>query len=408
MKKLLLAAALLLANLNINAQNCSNTSVGYPPINDLGTGYWQGAQGGLYPNGSNYRPVFHNQQGLMIASQVQPLDTAGNVDLINGKIIWLSIGMSNTTGETQMFIPMADALQHKNPKLDLIDGAQSGKHIGLIVNPNNNFWQTVNNRLAAAGYTPKQVQVVWFKQAEGQPTDTSFATYPDALKIKFRIVMQIIKTKFQNTKLCYLSNRIYAGYATTNLNPEPFAYYTGWAIKRLIEDQINGDTALSYSGANIRSPWLSWGSNLWADGIIPNLDGLTWICLNDFNSDGTHPANPGRIKVANRLLSFFTTDSTAIPWFLNYTTSGIINDINSAQPIKIYPNPAQNIFSVELPDIFFEINITDVTGKSIFEEKNVFGKAQIDCKNCPNGIYSIRVTSNKHEIWNRKIIIIKI
>ncbi len=397
--------AFLLSNHTINAQNCANTSVGYQSITDLGTGYWQGMQGGLYPNGSNYRPAFHNQQGLMIASQILPLDTAGNVDYINGKIIWLSIGMSNTTSETQMFISLVTTLQNKNPKLDFIDGAQGGKHIGLIVNPNDNFWQTINSRLAAAGYTPKQVQVVWFKQADGQPTDTSFATYTDALKIKFRTVMQIIKTKFPNTKLCYLSNRIYAGYATTSLNPEPFAYYTGWAVKRLIEDQINGDTALSYSGANLRSPWLSWGPNLWADGINPNLDSLTWICPNDFNSDGTHPANPGRIKVANRLLRFFSTDSTAIPWFLNSTSTGIINNVNSVHPIKIYPNPAQNIFNVELPDVLFEINITEITGKRIFKEKDIFGKAQIDCKNFSNGIYFIRVTTNKQEIWNRKIII---
>ncbi len=255
---------------------------------------------------------------------------------------------------------------------------------------------------------PRQVQAIWFKEADRTFPDTTFPGYTANFKSKLKVSMGILKSYYPNVKLCYLSSRIYAGYrAGMGSNPEPFAYYTGWAVKSLIEDQINGDTSLTYTGANPKSPWLSWGPYIWADGIVPNLDGLSWICPADFNSDGIHPAASGQQKVVDRMLSFFTTDSTSIPWFLNSTITGINNDINSAQPIKIYPNPAQNIFSVELPNIFFEINITDVTGKRIFEEKNVFGKAQIDSKNFPNGIYFIRATTTKQEIRNRKIIIIK-
>src|SRR5687768_15452471 len=109
------------------SQDCSDTSVGFPPINDLGTGFWRGSQGGLYSNGSNFRPLNHNQAGLNIANQIMPLDTSGTVDLVNGKIVWISIGMSNTTQETQVFIPMANSLPNKNPQLILIDGAQGGQ-----------------------------------------------------------------------------------------------------------------------------------------------------------------------------------------------------------------------------------------------------------------------------------------
>ena len=56
---------------NVFSQNCQNTSRGYPPINDLGAGYWHGAQGGLYPGGSNIRPAAHNNGGLLKASQVR-------------------------------------------------------------------------------------------------------------------------------------------------------------------------------------------------------------------------------------------------------------------------------------------------------------------------------------------------
>ena len=67
--------------------------------------------------------------------------------------------------------------------------------------------------------------------------------------------MQMLKNKFPNLKLVYLSDRIYAGYATTNLNPEPFAWYTGWCVKQLIADQIDGDLSLLYSGSYPSAAW---------------------------------------------------------------------------------------------------------------------------------------------------------
>jgi hypothetical protein len=51
--------------------------------------------------------------------------------------------------------------------------------------------------------------------------------------------------------------------------------------------------------------------------MTPRSDGLTYSC-SDFVSDGTHPAPGGaRDKVAQMLLDFFKTDSTARPWFLS-------------------------------------------------------------------------------------------
>ena len=381
-----------------NAQNCTNTSVGYPRINDLATGFWQGSQGGLYPGGSNYRPAYHNQQGLLIASQIQPLDSAGNIDLTNGKVIWLSIGMSNTTGETQAFIAIANTFQDINPKLEIIDGAQGGQHINIIINPNANYWQVINSRLASAEFTPKQVQVIWFKQAEAQPTDTTFATYPDALKIKYRAAVQIIKAKYPNTKLCYLSPRIYAGYATTALNPEPFAYYTGWTIKRLIEDQINGDTALAYRGVDARAPWLAWGPNLWADGTTPNSDGLTWICPDDFNSDGTHPSATGRQKVAQKLLDFFTTDSTACSWFLgNCPMTTGINAVSDSSATDVYPNPFISEVTIRADKPFKNARIVvyNSIGQHIKTIENVSGSSvSIDLSGEASKLYFVTIHSD--------------
>ncbi|MEO6759588.1 MAG: T9SS type A sorting domain-containing protein [Saprospiraceae bacterium] len=404
MKGLLLASLILLSGINLKAQNCANTSVGYPPIADLGTNYWRGFQGGLYSNGSNYRPAAHNLAGLNIAQNIQPLDTAGNVDLINGKIVWLSIGMSNTTMETQFFLPMTDTFSQKNPKLVLVDGAQGGQDIVIIDNPNANFWKVINNRLINAGLTYKQVQVIWFLEAEKIPSDTAFVTYPDGLKIRFKTALQIEKNKFPNTKLAYLSNRIYGGYATTHENPEPYAYYSGWSVKRLIEDQVNGDTSLTYTGANPRVPWLAWGANLWADGITPRSDGLTWICPTDFNNDGTHPSNPyGRQKVANLLFNFFTTDSTSIPWFLNQTSTGI-NNLQKQNQLKIFPNPANSVLTISADNSLGQISIYNLLHENILNLTTDNKEISMDVSSLSKGIYFIKTTGDKNSIPQKLII----
>ena len=97
------------------------------------------------------------------------------------------------------------------------------------------------------------------------------------------------------------------------MNPEPYAYESGFSVRWTIEDQLSG--ALEYDGASPSSPWISWGPYLWADGTTPRSDGLTWSC-SDFGSDGTHPSDAGRRKVAELLLSFFRSDATAREWYL--------------------------------------------------------------------------------------------
>lgn len=114
-----------------------------------------------------------------------------------------------------------------------------------------------------------------------------------------------------------MASRISARYAISTLNPEPYAYWQGWAVKKVIEDQINGDPQLAFSGSGANSPWLGWGIYMWSDGNNPQITNpnVFYNCPTHFANDGTHPSDAGAIKIGGLLLDFFSNDSTAVPWF---------------------------------------------------------------------------------------------
>ena len=293
------------------AANCTKTSTGLKPLIAPFFTNYKSFPGGLYPNGSNERPSAHETGGRTQAAFVRPRDTAGNPNDQTGRIVLLSIGLSNTTQEFSAFQALANRDPQRNPKTQLVDGAQGGWSADRIVADPNTYWNGVEQRITAAGATDQQVQAAWLKLADAMPT----LPFPDdakKLQTEIQSVIQMARSRYPNLRLVYLSSRIYAGYATTDLNPEPFAYESGFSVKWLIEAQINGDAALDYSSG--KYPWLAWGPYLWADGTTLRADGLVWNC-SDLADDGTHPSDSGRLKVARMLLDFFKSDTTARPWF---------------------------------------------------------------------------------------------
>jgi hypothetical protein len=320
MKHLASAFALLLALAAsaARAQNCNGTSTGLVPLVELGSGLHQGYPGGLFPGGGVLRPDAHDADGLRIARTVTPLDAAGN-PAAEGRIVLLSIGMSNCTQEFSTWIPIANSDPHKNPRVQLVDGAQGGQTAAIIANPNANFWTVVQQRLTTAGATVNQVQAVWLKEANAQPTQP-FPSHVQIMLPQLVQVCQNLKTKYPNCRVVFVSGRTYGGYATTTLNPEPYAYETSFAFQWLVRDQIGGDPALNFDPGRgpVVAPYVTWGPYLWADGLTPRCDGLIWRCQ-DFASDGTHPApgaGLGRDKVAQMLNRFFRTNGLARPWYL--------------------------------------------------------------------------------------------
>jgi len=204
----------------------------------------------------------------------------------------------------------------------------------------NQYDRVRDSVLGPANLFEKQVQVLWIKNANprpGTPSNglVSLRTLCDATtsgcvndsgteaihyETQLGETIRAARSRYPKLKQIFLSTRIYAGYATNGLNPEPYAYEYGYSAKWLIEAQIvqqrNNTTDpvagdLSYTSGS--AAWTAWGTYLWADGTNKRSDGTEWL-QSDFQLDGTHPGPSGTTKVVNLLMGFFTT-SPYTPWF---------------------------------------------------------------------------------------------
>lgn len=288
---------------------------GLTPLSQLGRGTYHGEIGGLYGDGRNDPPDAHREAALKELARIGPLDDQGR-ESRGGKVVLLSIGVSNTTMEFSAFKRIADGDPDKAEHVLLVDGAYGGQSAGIIAFDSAPYWDFVNEQLRDAGASPLQVQVVWVKQVTVGPIDP-FPVEARILYSHLVEIMKILRTRFPNLRIAYLSSRIYGGYSAISIHIEPHAYETAFANQWLILDQIRGHPALNYDPEKGRvvSPLLLWGPYMWADGLTRRQDGLIWD-REDFTPDGVHPSSSGEAKVADMLLTFFKTDPLARTWFL--------------------------------------------------------------------------------------------
>lgn len=310
------------------------------PLSDMAPSItYYGFSGGLYPNSSNNMPAEHAAAGLARAQSIQPLDSSGS-PAADGKIVFLSIGMSNTAGEfcgsprgcrEWTFIGQAEADPTVNfaGGLALVNGARSGQDaINWVESNDFNYNRIRNEQLGALGLTEAQVQVIWLKVANGDAA--SFPSLPDPnadaylLMSRMADIVRSLKIRYPNLQQVFISSRAYGGYGgTEQKNPEPYAYESGFAVKWLIEAQINQmgqggsfiDPRVGDLNYDTVAPWIGWASYFWANGPIPRSDGLTWVAT-DFGPDGTHPDKDGQTKVATALMQFFKTSPLTQCWFV--------------------------------------------------------------------------------------------
>ncbi|HLY24641.1 MAG TPA: hypothetical protein VKT83_19405 [bacterium] len=313
---------------------------------------------------SNDVPAQHDADGRRIASQIVPLDADGRPSP-SGKIGVVALGMSNWTMEwcreqfrdlsqctPDSFLPLARSNPEVNhTTLVLADCAFAGLVAYNWVDNHRNpgaYTLCLTQRLPLWGIAAKQVEVVLWKNADPIRSDNwppmspgmvcrvagalnasnpAVQGSPDACNYEryTGMMARFLKSVFPNVKQLFVHARIYGGYATTTLNPEPYAYETGFATKWLVDSQIRqvatgriDPVAGDLDYRNGEAPWIAWGPYWWAAGNTPCRNcaesGITWAA-DDFDPrDGIHPSPHGVAKVA-RMLQRYYLQSPYSPWF---------------------------------------------------------------------------------------------
>ncbi|MBZ5721595.1 MAG: hypothetical protein LAO03_14545 [Acidobacteriia bacterium] len=302
------------------------------------------------------------------------------------------------------FINKAKINPDVNPSLVFVDCAEIGAVAGVWLDDHTNFpphintgaYTNCNNILArwpGGGIDPAEVQVVLLKNADsgetGAPNPLPLVELPssgfsgctgivstpyDACILEeylTQIAQNLLKDPpgdtykvFSGVKQLFVHTRIDGHYANPDplvspLNPEPHAYETGFAVKWLIQAQVDDVNTpgishvfpgpLDYTTTPPEAPWMDWGAYMWASDTRipcphcpipsvpqPNATPLTWqqqvagpsYCVSggsglecDFqaksgsHTDNTHPSLCGRSKTSDEMMYFFCNSPYTKPWF---------------------------------------------------------------------------------------------
>ena len=81
---------------------------------------------------------------------------------------------------------------------------------------------------------------------------------------------------------------------------------------------------------------------------------------------------------------------------MKYDYSTGINDLQQSQ-LSIYPNPAEDIITVEISDITKEnrFSILNLNGQPLFTHQITQPKTQLDISSLPNGVFFVKVTGER-------------
>ena len=123
---------------------------------------------------------------------------------------------------------MGQAASHpavNHSSMVMINGARGGQTAGTWDQTTDANYTRVATELQQNGLSEAQVRVAWLKVANSQPSVSLPNANADANQLVQQMgnILRAMNVRYPNLEQVFISSRIYAGYATTTLNPEPYA-----------------------------------------------------------------------------------------------------------------------------------------------------------------------------------------
>jgi len=267
---------------------------------------YQGYETGLYPGATNEMPEEHRLAGERIAATIRPLDSNGQPDDQQGRVLALAFGHSNAYSYFEALATyLAERSAELNPRFELLNAAVGGNQLPEIVQLEGAVWDTAQRLITQEGYSSLQVQVLFLHTTyhgatnfEGNPPG-AFPEKMQQMQQDLATVLEHAVRLYPNLKVAYLTCdgfRQYTGF-------EPHVWQEAFAFKWLIESQIGGEPGTAYEGADRRLPWLTWGPYIWDN---------TWD--ESYFEDGVHPTVEARAIVTQKWWDYLSSDSVARIW----------------------------------------------------------------------------------------------
>jgi hypothetical protein len=176
------------------------------------------------------------------------------------------------------------------------------------------------------------VQAIFLEVSNASPSVSMPDRHADAVQLEVRLgnIVRRAKQRYPNLQQIFISSRPYSGFSTNRAPFEPYAYETGFAVKWLIQAQIeqmaNGGTIVDQRAGNLNysngtAPWISWGPYLWNHLAGSQTVGARWTSA-DFENTSTNGyfSDRGDAKMTLLIFNHFTLSSFSRCWLMENGT----------------------------------------------------------------------------------------
>lgn len=214
----------------------------------------------------------------------------------DSQLVIVGIGPSIMQNSINGFIPFL-SLPEVNDNIVFVDGSL-GSNQQRFENPDYFGWNVGINRLPA-GLTAEDVDIVFYYNALTGPSGT-MEQYVQQAADSFEITYNIISQKYPNVRLILQNSQHYAGWCGTCKAPEPYAYWSKFAVDELIRRRADGE---------ITGPLIAWNAYQWDDAWPANF----------YNPDGLHLASLGQMATGQLWHDYLSATSFTAPWYLDGT-----------------------------------------------------------------------------------------